>query len=232
MQTHRMSVVPLDGARGTGKSALASGIRSRFGCAVLDLGPVFRLIAWLRLQEPKHELRSAINILAAGIASERFEIQLDRSCGMAATNILIEGRPAEGQLWAPALAEELPEVSNSQEAISAVREISYSLVGLRRTVVVGRQAGRTFFPNAHLKIFLSSDAEARRSRKQRQLEDHGYGVDAPSLERLDLSEVACEAEGAVTINTTRLSAAALLDLVSSLIISNVGWKAMTEEATS
>ncbi len=120
--TRRLQVVTIDGLRGTGKSGLASSLRKKFGCEVLDIGPIFRLLAWLVDQNFAAGPASACEVLSLAINTEWIRVRLDVGGRKTASRIEVKGGELEEELWNIKLDSLIREMADSPEVFCYVRE--------------------------------------------------------------------------------------------------------------
>lgn len=222
----RSQVVTIDGARGTGKSRLAIGLRNYFGCGVLELGPIFRLLAWLvtcgRAEDPKE----ACGVLDQMLDTGEVQIRLDTGGKLAASLIEIDGQDAEGVLWNSELDDVLRSAAGLPDVILLVAQLARNLVGLHPMIVLGRETGSQFFPDAPVKIILVAEDTLRQERKLSQLMQ-GPSQAAPNYS-LNQSEPTREwkyGEGVIIIDTSFLTPEEVLAQAVEQIRSRLGWLA-------
>ena len=123
-----------------------------------------------------------------------------------------------------------PEVSRTVSQVSAHPNVRQALTVRQRglagdgdIVLEGRDIGTVVCPNADIKVFLTASVEERARRRGHQLQEQGVDVELRSLQReLQLRDgydsgraVAPlqRADDALEIDTTALSADAVIDLI-------------------
>jgi cytidylate kinase len=155
-------VVAIDGPAGSGKSTVSRAVAERTGLRYLDTGSTYRALTWalLRLGTPVDD-PDAVEAAARGVG---LALQLDPMPG-AVSRVLVDGKPVESELRAPAVNEAVSAVS----AVPAVRE---QLVALQRSVMEsggvvaeGRDVGTVVCPTADVKVFLTASAAERARRR-------------------------------------------------------------------
>jgi cytidylate kinase len=229
--TSRLQVVTIDGLRGTGKSGLANSLRKKFGCDVLDIGPIFRLLAWLVDQNFAVSPASACEVLNLAINTEWICIRLDVGGRKTASRIEVKGGELEEELWNIKLDYLIRQMANSPEVFSYVKELAHRLVGHKPAIVIGREVGATIFPDARLKIVLHAGKEIRTERKISQLSENTPTL--PSDYSLDRSEpMKCwdhNSTESVVIDTTFMSKRDVVEQASAYIMCRLGWVERKEE---
>jgi hypothetical protein len=95
---------------------------------VLDIGPLFRLVAWLQFHNPKLNTFTACSALKKAIATETVTINLDIGCNLAASLIEYKGRNIEEELWHPELDNLISRAAESEATISFVKATAHQIV--------------------------------------------------------------------------------------------------------
>jgi len=219
----RLNVITIDGVRGVGKSMLAGSLRDRFGCGVLDIGPVFRVIAWLFNQRPTAGEHGALEALRHELQQGNLKIRMDVGCGMAASRIELCGESIEQPLWDPSLNQILRRTAGSPAVIAVVKGVARELVSGERCVVVGREVGTHFFPEAALKFLLEAHPGVRRKRKAQQLSMVIPGLEDARLTHSEPSRDWNLAQDVIRIETTLLTPDDLLAKVCRSANVCLGW---------
>jgi cytidylate kinase len=127
-----------------------------------------------------------------------------------------------------------PEVSQMASMVSAIPEVRREMVRRQREiatrtggVVEGRDIGTVVFPDAVLKVFLTAEPEVRARRRFEELTKRGARVrwddvlsEQGERDRRDSTRSASPlrpAQGAVIIDSSRLSLAQVVDAVVALL---------------
>jgi 3-phosphoshikimate 1-carboxyvinyltransferase len=165
--TRAVPVLAIDGPTASGKGSVAAQMAQALGFHLLDSGVLYRLTAWLALQQavPLDDA-AALATLAAAL-DVRFTPQ---------------GMLLRGQRLDPAVlrTEEVSQAASAVAALPAVRDALFALQrSLRRApglVADGRDMGTVVFPDAALKVFLTASAASRAERRYKQLISQGIPV--------------------------------------------------------
>jgi cytidylate kinase len=213
-------VVAIDGPAGAGKSSVSRGVARRLGYRHVDTGAMYRVIGVLAHDEGiDAEEAEALAALCDRTAIE-FEERGDETRVLAGGRDLTRAiRSAEAGQWASRVS-----------AVPAVRERLVArqrqLAGGGRVVMEGRDIGTVVLPGAGLKVFLDASPRERARRRAAELEARGEVVDLERMTR-DIEERDARdrgrahsplrpAEDAVTIDTTGLALAAVIDDIVKL----------------
>lgn len=209
-------IVAIDGGAATGKSSTSKILSDQFGLLYVNSGSHYRALTWVILQEGISPHRADI--------IEAFLKDLD-------VDVQIEGREAHMTLGDRILREELR--SNTvNEAVSHIAAIpgvrnyllphQRSYVKLARQppfeglIMEGRDVGTVIFPGADFRFFLVA-AEAERIR--RRLVEGQIDI-IGKRDRLDAGRKTApliESEGAIVVDTTRLTLQEVADKLTDII---------------
>lgn len=204
------SIVAIDGPAGAGKSSVARKVARELGFFYLDTGSMYRAVTLHCLRQGLHGdpgEEAAVSRLLSGM-----ELAVDAQGG-------VWLGPGEVTPW---LRSE--EVSRHVSAISAMLPVRTALVALQRRIAVekvsqgsgivvdGRDIGSHVFPRARHRFYLDAAVEERAARRKAQeggqgpLEDWIGKIQA--RDRVDSQRALaplCIPDGAVVVDTTRLS---------------------------
>ena len=167
-----MIVVALDGPSGSGKSSTSKEIAIRAGWSYLDTGALYR----------------AITLIAISIKSDSAK---DIIAAVIETPITFNSNPRDPKVFVGEknVSDEIRshEVTEKVSVISALPEIRSELLTLQRAIIAkadrgivveGRDIGTVVCPDAALKVFLTADISARALRRDAELADSSFGVEA------------------------------------------------------
>jgi cytidylate kinase len=221
----RRFLIAIDGPAGAGKSAAARELAVRLGLPYLDTGAMYRAIGLLARR--------------AGIGPRLDEAASDAVVGFArALDVGFSGDPRaqrvilDGVDVTEALRD--PAVSEMSSVVSVIPEVRREMVRRQREmaartggVIEGRDIGTVVFPNATLKVFLTAEPEVRARRRFDELLRRGVGVrwedvlaEQRERDRRDSTRPDSPlrpAEGAVIVDTSRLTLPEVVDAVLALL---------------
>ncbi|MCH8620992.1 (d)CMP kinase [Undibacterium sp. TS12] len=175
--TVRSPVITIDGPTASGKGTVAHRVAKHLGFHYLDSGALYRLTA---LMATRHHValddEAEIAIMARTLP-----------CRFVHGHVFLEDEDVTDAVRAEAVG-----VAASRIAVlPAVRQALVDLqVAFRYTpglVADGRDMGTVIFPDASLKVFLTASAEARASRRYKQLIEKGISANMEDLVK-DLME--------------------------------------------
>lgn len=178
MNVSTPTVITIDGPSGSGKGTLSQMLARHLGYHLLDSGALYRLVA-LAAMKKGVDLNSeeAVSQVATGL-DVIFSLENDESA-----QILLEGVKATDEIRQEA-------VSMAASKVAAYAGVRIALLERQRAFAVapgliadGRDMGTTVFPHAQVKLFLTASAEARATRRYKQLCTKGESVDMAELVR-------------------------------------------------
>jgi cytidylate kinase len=205
-------LVAIDGPAGAGKSTVARAVAGELGFTYLDSGAMYRCVALLWLADtscPPAELAAAASIELSGDASGGGE------------RVTLDGEDVTAAI-------RTPEVSEAASRVAAEEDVRAALVAKQRELLAGgdwvaegRDIGTVVAPGAEVKVFLTADAGERARRRAAELSADAATVLAEQAMRDERDATRAHsplrpAPGAVTIDTTGLSVAAVVERIAAL----------------
>ena len=206
-------VIAIDGPAASGKGTIAKAVAAALGYRYLESGALYRLVA-LEATRQKVDADDAPRLAALGDGLRlRFEGERVFVSGQDVTDVI-----------------RTEEVSRLASRIAVIPRLRIALLSRQRAfrappglVAEGRDMGTVVFPDARLKLYLTASAEARASRRYKQLIDKGNSTTIESLLR-DIQDrdgrdsarpraplkVAAEA---IVVDTTEMAPEAVVALV-------------------
>ncbi len=169
-------VIAIDGPSASGKGTVAQAAARSLGWKYLDSGALYRLVALAAIESRVDWNDARLAEIAAGL-DVRFEGDEVWLAGRRVTDAIRTEECAIGASRGAAV----PAVRNA--LLDSQRRFRVA-PGL---VAEGRDMGSVVFPDAMLKVFLTASAEARASRRHKQLIDKGIPANIQTLLR-DLQE--------------------------------------------
>jgi cytidylate kinase len=216
-------VIAVDGPSGVGKGMVTRALKARLpGWHLLDSGALYRLLALAAHQRSVNLTDAhAVAQLAPGLKIEFLEDERQREL------ILLQGVDVTQMIRAEVtggLASKIASLPEVRQALFA-RQLAFRIdPGL---IADGRDMGTVVFPDATLKIFLEANADERAKRRYAQLREMGQNailndlrteiIQRDERDRARVIAPLFPAEDAVTIDTTSLLPAEVLEKVDELL---------------
>jgi cytidylate kinase len=209
-------IVAIDGGAASGKSSTSRLLSERFNLLHADTGSYYRAVTAEMLR------RGAAPSDLASVKAALAELRLKTRISGRSAQIEISGRVPGDEIRGR-------EVNDAVSHFAAIPEIRSALLAYQRgqaeaarkagfagLVMEGRDIGTVIFPDADFRFFLHADASERERRREKQ----GQEDKVTERDRLDASRKASpfsRPEGALSIDTTRLTIADVVDKMASLV---------------
>ncbi len=219
----KTTIVTIDGWSSCGKSTLARQLAARLGFVYIDSGAMYRAITL-------YFIRNHIdwtNEEAVENALPNINMRFEHNAVSGQSEIYLNDENVEYVIRDLVVAEKVSEVAT----IASVRKYAVrqqQKMGVRHnTVMDGRDIGTTVFPDAALKIFMTSDILVRIERRFKELYEKNPNITieevAANLEMRDYIDSHREvsplrmAEDAVLLDNTNLTVTEQLDFALKLV---------------
>lgn len=167
--------IAIDGFSSTGKSTIAKQLAKTLGYVYVDSGAMYRAMTLFAMTQnvvSSDHLDKVTLINRLDLASLHFEF--NEALGFA--EMYLNGANVEKKI-------RTMEVSNLVSKIAAISEVRKKLVAIQKeigknkgVVMDGRDIGTVVFPDAELKLFMTSSAETRAKRRFDELIEKGDEV--------------------------------------------------------
>ena len=208
-------ILAMDGPSGAGKSSTSKALAKRAGWNYLDTGALYRGATWLAMQKNITYPQE----LVAAIRSEKLSFNPDPDkpflkCGKTDITQAIRDEAITSQV----------------STFAAMPEVRAELLGLQREiinsagkgiVVEGRDIGTVVAPQAHLKIFLTADLEARAKRREAELNtDQDLADSLAQRDHKDSTRITSPLEraiDAVEVDSTEIDLDETVELIWELL---------------
>jgi CMP/dCMP kinase len=207
-------VIAIDGPAGSGKSTVARLLAERLDLAYLDTGAMYRAVAFAAI----HHGVDPTEVDPVAVLARSIELDVSSA------GVVVDGMDATVEIRGP-------EVSRAVSHVAANPGVRTELRGRQRAwaegrgggVIEGRDIGSVVFPEAILKVYLTADPEVRAQRRAAEMGDVDAVRIAADIERRDAMDKNREhsplvtPDGAVTVDTTGLGIADVVDLLASMV---------------
>ncbi len=198
-------VIAIDGPAGAGKSGVARGVAAALGFTYLDTGAMYRAVG----------LAARERGVGPGQAAREARIELGDA-------VRLDGRDVSAEIRTPQASEDASRAAADPEVRAALVARQRQILASGDWVAEGRDIASVVAPGAELKVFLTASPEERARRRAADL-----GVDSAQV----LADLAARdardeghgrttsvaAPGAVTLDTTGLSLAEVVEEVVAML---------------
>ena len=162
-------IIAIDGYSSTGKSSFARRIATEMEYIYIDTGALYRAIT---LQLAKTGILTSDNRIdrdAMKQELQRTEIHFQFNEAIQKSETFLNGDNVEEQIRSLQIANQVSYVAEIPEIRAYVDQILRDLGRERGVVMDGRDIGTAVFPDAELKIFMTSDLHIRAERRLKDL---------------------------------------------------------------
>ena len=204
-------IVAIDGPAGAGKSTVAKAVAKRLGYRYMDTGAMYRALAWKVMRRGADPVDEGA--LEGILETTVVDLGADEA-------VMLDGRDVSGEI-------RTAEVGQMASRVSGIGIVRRRMADLQRSmgrggcvVAEGRDMGTVVFPDAQVKIYLDASAETRAQRRFKELAERDRTLtleqtlaDVMRRDRRDQERAVAplrKADDAVLIDSTRLSAAAVV----------------------
>lgn len=220
-----MISVAIDGPSGAGKSTLAKRLAKELGYLYVDTGAMYRSIGLYVLRQgvdPKDE---------AAVTALLPQIQIELRYVDGAQRVLLCGEDVSEAIRAENVGMATSAVSAHPPVRAFLLELQRGMARTHDILMDGRDIGTVILPNASVKIFLTASAEARATRRFRELQEKGVDTDFETvledIRRRDYQDShratapLRQAEDAVLVDTSEMDLEESFQALKSLILSRI-----------
>ncbi len=222
--------IAIDGYSSCGKSTIAKDLAHRLDYIYVDTGAMYRAVTFYFLQN---------NIITKDgkevYKMEEFldEIVITFECDPKTKKceIFLNGENVEADIRNMLIANNVSFVASSKEVREKLVSIQRELCKSKGVVMDGRDIGTVVFPDAELKLFVTSDTEIRAKRRYNELRGKGEKVSLEdvkaNLEKRDYIDShrkespLTQAEDAIIIDTSYLTREEQTDAAYELVMERV-----------
>lgn len=223
--------IAIDGYSSCGKSTIAKDLAHRLDYIYIDTGAMYRAVTFYLLKN---------NIITKDgkevYKMEEFldEISITFQCDPKTKKceIFLNGENVEADIRNMLIANNVSFVASSKEVREKLVSIQRELGISKGVVMDGRDIGTVVFPDAELKLFVTSDTDIRAKRRYNELRGKGEKVSLEdvkaNLEKRDYIDShrkespLTQAEDAVIIDTSHLTREEQTDVAYELVMGRVG----------
>ena len=218
-------VITIDGPTASGKGTVAHRVAKHLGYHYLDSGALYRLTALMAQQT------------GVALDDEPAIASFARTlpCRFEHGHVLLNDVDVTEAVRAEAIGVAASKIAVLPEVRKALVDLQVSFRIAPGLVADGRDMGTVIFPDAQLKVFLTASAEARASRRYKQLIEKGISANMENLVK-DLIERDAR-DSARTAAPLKPSPDAIIldtsEMTAEQAVQNVlEWFAKTQESVS
>ncbi len=219
--------IAIDGYSSCGKSTLAKALAAKLGYVFIDTGAMYRGVSLYCLDNNLIS-EGEINVLALINCLDKIDLKFELNPDSNKPELLLNSINVENKIRKIA-------VSKLVSKVASIKEVRQKLVKEQRlmgeqggVVMDGRDIGSVVFPNAELKLFITSDPQVRVERRFLELSTTDQSITRKEIEEnlnyRDLLDTTREesplmqAEDAIVIDNTNLNQEQQLDVAYNYVL--------------
>ena len=219
--------IAIDGYSSCGKSTLAKALAAKLGYVFIDTGAMYRGVSLYCLDNNLIS-EGEINVLALINCLDKIDLKFELNPDSNKPELLLNSINVENKIRKIA-------VSTLVSKVASIKEVRQKLVKEQRlmgeqggVVMDGRDIGSVVFPNAELKLFITSDPQVRVERRFLELSTTDQSITRKEIEEnlnyRDLLDTTREesplmqAEDAIVIDNTNLNQEQQLDVAYNYVL--------------
>ncbi len=206
----RRVLVAVDGPSGSGKSSVSREVARRAGLSYLDTGAMYRAACWAALRDGidvSDEETTGVLVRA---------VTLDVSTDPDVERVVVDGVDVTGAIRGSAVTAAVSAFAAHPPVRAELRSRQRSTMDAAPTgcIAEGRDITTVVAPDAHVRVLLTADEQARVDRRARQVEQTEHEVG--SLDPGEVSTAVLERDAADSrVTSFRTAADGVLELDSS-----------------
>lgn len=167
--------IAIDGFSSTGKSTIAKELAKYLGYIYVDTGAMYRAVAYFAMQQGMIDKnRFDVENLIWNLDKIKIGFKYNPDLGYSET--YLNGENVEKQIRTIEVSQYVSRVAEVSEVRSKLVEQQQKMGKDKGIVMDGRDIGTVVFPEAELKLFITSDANVRAKRRFDELIAKGEQV--------------------------------------------------------
>ena len=231
MSDDLIPVITIDGPAGSGKGTIAKQIAASLNYHYLDSGALYRVLGLLS-QQREIGVGDAESLVALCDQMEvKFGFDAEKMSKLEAESehvpVFLNNSEVSNDLRTEECAAQASQLAALPEVRTALLEKQRSFQMYPGLVAEGRDMGTVVFPSAEHKFFLTASAEARASRRQKQLKKQGISASlGPLLQDIETRDSRDQdrkvsplrpATDAVLVDSTNMSIEQVVNQITDLV---------------
>lgn len=167
--------IAIDGFSSTGKSTIAKQLANTLGYVYVDSGAMYRAVTLFAMQKKLIESNSFNSEqLIKQLNDIQISFTFNKNLGFA--EVYLNGQNVEKEIRTLEVSRFVSQVATISEVRKQLVKQQQSIGNQKGVVMDGRDIGTVVFPNAELKLFMTSSPETRAIRRYDELIQRGDKV--------------------------------------------------------
>ncbi|BDD05905.1 (d)CMP kinase [Aureibacter tunicatorum] len=204
-------VIAIDGFSGCGKSSTAKAVAAQLNYGYIDTGAMYRAVT-LYFVENHISITDSKHV---NEALRKIEISFKYNDKKGRNETYLNGLNVEDEIRKMYVSDQVSEVSAIVEVRNAMVSQQRKMAKSKGIVMDGRDIGTVVFPDAELKVFMTTDVKVRAERRQKELLEQGEAANLDEIienfkkrDHLDTTRKQSplrKADDAIALDTTSLN---------------------------
>lgn len=167
--------IAIDGFSSTGKSTIAKQLAKHLGYVYVDTGAMYRAVAYFSMKEGFiNQTRFDVERLIESL--DKISISFKYNADLGYSETYLNGENVEKQIRSIEVSDYVSKIAEVSEVRTKLVEEQQQMGKNKGIVMDGRDIGTVVFPDAELKLFITSDPYIRAQRRYDELIAKGDSV--------------------------------------------------------
>lgn len=225
---NKKCIIAIDGGAGVGKTTVSKDLSEKLGILYIDTGAMYRAAAL-------YFIENNIEITDENIDNHFNNVVVDLKIENGNNVVLLNGENVTEKIRSEEVSMGASDISKNTYVRKVLVEKQRKIAGKESVVIEGRDTTTVIFPNADIKIFLTSQIDTRANRRYNDLKNKQN--EAVTLEKVkndmikrDIQDSTrkdsplLKAEDAIEIDTTGNKVEDTTNIILDIIEKKVGLK--------
>ena len=168
-------IIAIDGVSGSGKSTMARTLAAKYNFMYVDTGAMYRAVTYYAIEK---KYLTGETLLKSQLIDDLNKIDI---CFDENGHTLLNGVDVEDKIRGIEVSQGVSKIATIAEVRSAMVDQQRKMSHSHSVVMDGRDIGTTVFPNADIKLYVTSSPEVRARRRHAELMAKGEVVDYDTI---------------------------------------------------
>jgi cytidylate kinase len=168
-------IIAIDGVSGSGKSTMARTLAAKYNFMYVDTGAMYRAVTYYAIEK---KYLTGETLLKGQLIDDLNKIDI---CFDENGHTLLNGVDVEDKIRGIEVSQGVSKIATIAEVRNAMVDQQRKMSHSHSVVMDGRDIGTTVFPNADIKLYVTSSPEVRARRRHAELMAKGEVVDYDTI---------------------------------------------------
>ena len=168
-------IIAIDGVSGSGKSTMARTLAAKYNFMYVDTGAMYRAVTYYAIEK---KYLTGETLLKSQLIDDLNKIDI---CFDENGHTLLNGVDVEDKIRGIEVSQGVSKIATIAEVRNAMVDQQRKMSHSHSVVMDGRDIGTTVFPNADIKLYVTSSPEVRARRRHAELMAKGEVVDYDTI---------------------------------------------------